>query len=89
MSYASNPVKASIDWDTCSASTTWPVTMPLSDNVLAMNYSLSVINICFYYCVSKFIKIVVSVVLEVGKGFANFPTASSSKLSLYNPTVVT
>ena len=30
-----------------------------------------------------------SVVLEVGKGCANFPTATNSLLLLYIPTVVT
>jgi hypothetical protein len=36
-----------------------------------------------------FTNIVVSVVLEVGKGCANLPTASNSFLLLYIPTVVT
>ena len=36
-----------------------------------------------------FTKIVVSVVLDVGSGCANFPTAINSLSLLYNPTVVT
>ena len=36
-----------------------------------------------------FISIVVSVVCEVGKGWANLATANSSWFSLYKPTVVT
>jgi len=36
-----------------------------------------------------FIKIVVSVVWEVGNGWANFPTANNSFASLYIPTAVT
>ena len=36
-----------------------------------------------------FTKIVVSVVLDVGRGCAILPTAINSLLLLYNPTVVT
>ena len=45
--------------------------------------------ICYKYCyLSIFTKIVVSVVLEEGKGWANLPTANNSYCSLYIPTVV-
>ena len=48
-----------------------------------------IINTKDIYCLSIFIKIVVSVKFEVGKGFASLPTANNSYASLYNPTVVT
>ena len=86
-------VKASTICFTCAASTVCPVTIP--EGLKDVGSAAMVLWFLFYYkyikgyCLSMFTKIVVSVVLDVGRGCAIFPIATNSLLLLYKPTVVT
>ena len=86
-------VKASTICFTCTASTVSPVTIPFPDSdvgsIAMMYWYLFYYKYIKGYCLSMFIKIVVSVVLDVGSGCAIFPIATNSLLLLYKPTVVT